>query len=156
MSQLVDDCTACGKVAALKQQDEEAHPCFKHSKNSCVVKKDDGSRGWCPSECLLCIAMANRGLSGTGEVRTKAQKNMAYLISGVTSFSNRVSAFEPSTLLGKVSFDYSTTMNKYPSCSVILAYPVIAIESLTPWFFTYESCLLYRSKARPERTSRLA
>ena len=156
MSQLVDGCTACDKVAALKQPDDDVHPCFKHSKNSCVVKRDDDSRGWSPSECLLCIATANRALSGTGEVRSKAQKNMTYLLSGVTSFSNRVSAFEPSTLLGKVSFDYSTTMNKYPSCSVILAYPVIAIESLTPWFFTYESCLLYRSKSRPERTSRRA
>ena len=156
MAQLVDGCAACDKVADLKQPDDDVHPCFKHSKQHCVVKRDDESRGWSPSECLLCIATANRALSGTGEVRSKAQKNMTYLLSGVTLFSNRVSAFEPSTLLGKGSFDYSTTMCTYPSCSVILAYPVIAIESLTPWFFTYESCLLYRSKARPERTSRLA
>ena len=110
MSQLVNGCKACDKVADLKQPDEEAHPCFKHSKNYCVVKKDDGSRGWSPSECLLCIAMANRGLSGTGVVKSNAQKNMACLIAGVSSFSGRVSAFEPSTLLGKVSLDYSTTM----------------------------------------------
>ena len=126
MAQLVKGCTACDKVAALKQPDDDVDPCFKHSKQHCVVKRDDDSRGWNPSDCLLCIATVNRALSGTGEVREKAQKNMTYLHTGVTSFANRVSSFEPSTLLGKGSICYSPTILIYLSCSVIFSYPTIA------------------------------
>ena len=110
MAQLVDRCAACDKVADLKQLNDDVHPCFKHSKQHCVVKRDDDSRGWNPSDCLLCIATVNRVLSGTGEVKEKAQKNMAQLLTGVTSFANRVSSFEPSTLLGKGTICYSPTI----------------------------------------------
>ena len=126
MSQLVDGCPACKKVADLEQPNDDVHPCFKHSKQHCVVKRDDETRGWSPSECLLCIATVNRALNGTGEVREKAQKNMTYLLTGVTSFANRVSSFEPSTLLGKGTICYSPTILIYLSCSVIFSYPTIA------------------------------
>ena len=92
MSQLsAKPCTACDKVKILEQPDEDAHPCFKHSKELCVEKLD-GSRGWNPSECLMCINMVNRILSGTGKVQSDAQKNLNILTSGVTSFANRVSS----------------------------------------------------------------
>ena len=91
MSQLIDECSACNKVKDLEQMDDDAHPCFKHSKALCVAKLD-GARGWNPSGCLMCINMANRILSGSGEVQSNAQKNLNILTTGVISFANRVSS----------------------------------------------------------------
>ena len=92
MSQALDEsCRTCDKVRKLEQPNEDAHPCFKHSKEYCVLKLG-GKRGWNPSECTVCIGMVNRTLSGSDEVRTNAQKNLDLLLGGVLSFANRVSS----------------------------------------------------------------
>ena len=105
MSQLsAKPCTACDKVKILEQPDDDAHPCFKHSKELCVTKLDN-ARGWNPSECLMCINMVNRALSGTGVVQSNAQKNLNILTTGVTSFANRVS----SSSLARVFLSLSQT-----------------------------------------------
>ena len=92
MSQALEDsCNTCDKIRKLDQPNEDVHPCFKHSKDYCVLKLE-GKRGWNPSECAVCIGMVNRALSGSDEVRTNAQKNLDLLLSGVLSFAQRVSS----------------------------------------------------------------
>ena len=92
MSQALEEsCNTCNKIRKLDQPSEDIHPCFKHSKEYCVLKLE-GKRGWNPTECAVCIGMANRALSGSEEVRTNAQKNLDLLLSGVLSFAQRVSS----------------------------------------------------------------
>ena len=69
---------------------DDPHPCFKHSKSLCV-KKQDGKRGWAPSECEPCIGLVRKKLSAEGQIQKDVEKNWDILCEGVKAYAQRMS-----------------------------------------------------------------
>ena len=93
---------SCGSVS---RHNNQPHPCFKHSKNLCVKKLEDGGRAWAPSECEVCISIVHEMLSGQGDIKSNASENWKMLCKGVKAFAQRVSIYKVFTLRSSVLFN---------------------------------------------------